>query len=161
MSGKRVYLAGPLGFSESGRDFLYGRVIPIVAEAGFDPVDPWSLTDKKLIDDAAALPPGPEKIEAWKKLSSIIGRANADAIETSDLVFAVLDGTDVDSGTAAETGFAAALNKPVIGYRNDFRLAGDNDGSVVNLQVEYFINASGGFIINSIDELKDALLRFR
>lgn len=46
---------------------------------------------------------------------------------------------DVDSGTAAEIGFAYALGKPVVGWRSDCRQAGDNAASVVNLQVEHFL----------------------
>jgi nucleoside 2-deoxyribosyltransferase len=76
------------------------------------------------------------------------------------MVFAVLDGTDVDSGTAAEIGYAFAKGKPILGYRGDFRLSADNDGSIVNLQVEYFIRASGGTIIvldKPTDKLTDKL----
>ena len=41
---------------------------------------------------------------------------------------AVLDGTDVDSGTAAEIGYAFARGKLIVGYRGDFRLSADNEG---------------------------------
>ena len=66
------------------------------------------------------------------------------------MVLAVLDGTDVDSGTAAEIGYAFAKGRPILGYRGDFRLSADNEGSTVNLQVEYFITASGGTIFTSV-----------
>ena len=85
------------------------------------------------------------------------GRANADAIASSDGVLAVLDGTDVDSGTASEIGYAFALGKKVVGYRGDFRLTGDNPGSVVNLQIEYFIMESGGRMVLSAAEIPGAL----
>jgi nucleoside 2-deoxyribosyltransferase len=39
----------------------------------------------------------------------------------ADLVLAVLDGADADSGVAYEVGYAAALGKRVIGIRTDFR----------------------------------------
>lgn len=42
-------------------------------------------------------------------------------IRQADVVVACLEGSDADSGTSAELGFAKALNKPVIGYRTDFR----------------------------------------
>ena len=74
-------------------------------------------------------------------------------IDSSDGILAVLDGTDVDSGTASEIGYAFALGKRILGYRGDFRLTGDNPGSTVNLQVEYFIRKSGGRIVRSVDEL--------
>ena len=44
--------------------------------------------------------------------------------------------------------------KPILGYRGDLRLAADNEGASVNLQVEYFIRQSGGDIVTS---LADAL----
>ncbi|MEH2513475.1 nucleoside 2-deoxyribosyltransferase [Nitrobacteraceae bacterium AZCC 1564] len=72
-----------------------------------------------------------------------------------------LDGVDVDSGTAAEIGYGFARGKRIIGYRGDFRLSADNEGSIVNLQVEYFIRASGGTIISTIDELPKALKKLR
>lgn len=72
-------------------------------------------------------------------------------IQRADAVLAILDGSDVDSGTAAEVGFAAALEKPVVGYRTDIRQAGEA-GAVVNLQVEYFIRVTGGRITTSIEE---------
>jgi nucleoside 2-deoxyribosyltransferase len=73
------------------------------------------------------------------------------------MMFVVLDGTDVDSGSAAEVGYAFAKGKPILGYRGDFRLSADNEGSTVNLQVEYFIRQSGGDIIAQIADLEDAL----
>ena len=73
------------------------------------------------------------------------------------MIFAVLDGADVDSGTAAEIGYGFAKHKPVLGYRGDFRLSADNEGGIVNLQVEYFIRASGGDIIGQISDLPSAL----
>lgn len=44
-----------------------------------------------------------------------------DAIMESDIVIAVLDGADVDSGVAFECGYAKALGKPVLGVRTDYR----------------------------------------
>ena len=63
---------------------------------------------------------------------------------------AVLDGADVDSGTAAEIGYAFARGKLIVGYRGDFRLSADNEGGTVNLQVEYFIRESGGTIVEPV-----------
>lgn len=43
------------------------------------------------------------------------------SILKADIIIAILDGPDVDSGTSFEIGYAFALNKPVIGVRTDFR----------------------------------------
>ena len=96
---------------------------------------------------------GIERIDAWRKLNFEIGQKNQHAIDECDAVVAVLDGSDVDSGTAAEIGYAFAKNKPILGYRSDFRLSADNEGGIVNLQVEYFIRASGGDIITRLADI--------
>ena len=75
------------------------------------------------------------------------------------MVLANLDGQDVDSGTAAEIGYAFAKGKPIIGYRGDVRLSSDNVGSTVNLQVEFFIRESGGEIVTSASTIPAALAR--
>ena len=153
----KLYLASPLGFSEAGRHF-YGEVlIPRLAALGCEILDPWVLTDAAKIGAVSRLAYGAERRDAWRGLSAEIGRNNAEAIADCDVLFAVLDGSDVDSGTAAEIGYAFALGKRVVGYRGDFRLAGDNEGSIVNLQVEYFIRESGGTIITALDEIEGAL----
>ena len=128
-----------------------------MVEAGFEVLDPWILTADKILKPAIALPYGQKKKEKWQKINKIIGRNNANAIKQCNLILVVLDGTDVDSGTASEIGYGAALGKAVVGYRNDFRLSGDNDGAMINLQVEYFINLNGGTIAATLNELKNIL----
>ena len=100
---------------------------------------------------------GTAKRDAWTKLNVEIGEHNRKLIDECEAVFAVLDGVDVDSGTAAEIGYAYARDKKIVGYRGDFRLSADNEGSIVNLQVEYFIRASGGTIISEISHMNSAL----
>ncbi len=43
------------------------------------------------------------------------------AVSTADVVVAVLDGADCDSGVAFEMGYAHARGIPVVGVRTDFR----------------------------------------
>ena len=158
----KIYVASPLGFYESGRDFLYGKVIPLLVAGGYEILDPWKLTPKEETDRVAALPYGEEQRRAWRQLNEVIGQNNENAIEEADALVAILDGPDVDSGTASEIGFAAAKNIPTIGYRSDFRLAGDNAGATVNLQVEHFICSRGGEILSDLNLLVsklDALLK--
>lgn len=156
-----IYIAGPLGFSEAGRSFHEGTVIPVLVGLGHEVLDPWKLTDQRKIDAVLRMPYGPARRDAWRRLNVEIGNNNREAIDRCDVVFAVLDGVDVDSGTAAEIGYAFARGKPVLGYRGDFRLSADNEGSMVNLQVEYFIRQSGGDVITSFNDLRAALGRLR
>lgn len=159
--GKKVYLASPLGFSEAGRDFMYSKLVPLIESLGFEILDPWKLTDINLINSALNLPYGPEKRDAWKKINKVIGKNNKDAIDSCDFMIAVLDGPDVDSGTSSEIGYIAGKGKKILGYRGDFRLACDNEGSIVNLQVEYFIYLNGGAIATSLDSLKEELSKIK
>jgi nucleoside 2-deoxyribosyltransferase len=46
-------------------------------------------------------------------------------IAASDVVIANLDGSDSDSGTSFECGYAFAIGKPVLGIRTDFRISED------------------------------------
>jgi nucleoside 2-deoxyribosyltransferase len=155
----KIYLAGPLGFSEAGRAFHDSAVVPEMRRLGHVPLDPWNPPNAAEIEVVAAMPYGVAKRDAWRKLNRQIGAQNRALIDACDLVFAVLDGTDVDSGTAAEIGYAFAQGKPILGYRGDMRLSADNEGATVNLQVEYFIQASGGEIIFHIDDVAAALAR--
>lgn len=154
-----IYLAGPLGFSVPGRKYQDETLIPELERVGFQVFDPWRLVGKREVMRIASMSPGPKRATAWKTLDTRIGVRNATAIEECDAMLAVLDGPDVDGGTAAEIGFAAAKNKPIIGYRSDLRLAGDNEGATINLQVEHFIIASGGTIVKSLAEADSALLK--
>jgi nucleoside 2-deoxyribosyltransferase len=172
----KIYLAGPLGFSEAGRAFHNGTIVPEVKRLGHVPFDPWSDEPPPGIDPGLAteirrlgaeikvilaMDYGAGKRDAWRKLNPRIGAKNRTLIDACDMVFAVLDGTDVDSGTAAEIAYAFAKGRPILGYRGDFRLSADNDGSIVNLQVEDFIRASGGDIITKFAAFETALAKIR
>jgi nucleoside 2-deoxyribosyltransferase len=153
----RLYLAGPLGFSEAGRSYHEGSLVPEIKRLGYEVLDPWKLTDPDKINAIAAMPYGPARRDAWRKLNVEIGGNNRAAIDDCDFVLAVLDGVDVDSGTASEIGYAFAKGKRIVGYRGDFRLSADNEGSTVNLQVEYFIRQSGGEIVTRLADLAHVL----
>jgi nucleoside 2-deoxyribosyltransferase len=157
----RIYMASPLGFSEAGRHFYGAVLVPFVAGLGYEVLDPWALADQAKIEAVQRLPYGPEKRDAWRTLNREIGATNRAAIDRADGVVAVLDGTDVDSGTAAEIGYAFACGKLIVGYRGDFRLSADNEGSTVNLQVEFFIHESGGAIVSRYEDLEPCLRPLR
>ena len=44
-----------------------------------------------------------------------------DGVAEADVLVAILDGPDADSGTAFEMGYAHARGKPMVGVRTDFR----------------------------------------
>ncbi len=152
-----VYTAGPSGFSEEGRLWHRHVLLPALVAAGLEPVDPWAIDVTEVLT-AQGMPLSVERLERLSAANRAMGRTNCELIDSSQAILANLNGTDVDSGTAAEIGYGFAVGKLVVGLRTDFRLAADNDGSLVNLQVEYFIVASGGIVARSLDEAIAAVL---
>ena len=148
MTRRSIYLASPLGFAASTHSFMAELVADLREVVVVH--NPWD--DQRFAAEFARLATEDSVSVRDARLAEInreLGRANAEAIDTSDGLFAILDGVDVDSGTAAEIGYASARGKYICGLRTDFRLAGDNPGSIVNLQVEYFIVISGGRIVTT------------
>ena len=152
MTGAGVYLAGPSGFTQAGQRWHEEVLVPAVEAAGLEVLDPWP-SGAAII--AAARPATPD---AWAVVDEAIGAANTAMLRACRAVLAVLDGTDVDSGTAAEIGYAAALGRPVVGLRTDIRPGGENPGCAVNLQVEHFVVTSGGAMVTTIADAVTALL---
>ena len=60
-----------------------------------------------------------------------IFRSCRDNLDAADLVIAVLDGADADSGTCWEMGYAHAKGKTVLGFRTDWRPAEDGGGNAM------------------------------
>ena len=140
-----VYVASPYGFAESTKGFMKKYFHPAIRKAGCVVVNPWRHKLSKK----------PNHAELMK-----LGKVNAKDIEEADGLVAALDGPDVDSGTAAEVGYAAAKGKWIIGYRGDFRKTGENSKVKLNLQVEYFILGKKGIIVDTLRKLK-AVIRTR
>jgi nucleoside 2-deoxyribosyltransferase len=152
----KAYLASPLGFAASTRVYMDELIATLRSSIAV--VNPWD--DQRFAADFARIPTIDSVAERKKLLRHInheLGKKNAESIQACDAVIAVLDGVDVDSGTAAEIGYAYGLGKCVWGIRTDFRLAGDNEGAIVNLQVEYFIHQSGGKVVTTVEELVAAI----
>jgi nucleoside 2-deoxyribosyltransferase len=114
-------------------------------------LDPWDGESAALFAAADDLDE-PARTARLVGVNALVGRRNAELLDRCDGVLAIVDGVDVDSGTAAEIGYAGAIGKPVVGLRTDLRPAGDNPGTPVNLQVAYFISASGGRICTDLGE---------
>jgi nucleoside 2-deoxyribosyltransferase len=55
-----------------------------------------------------------------------------EGVRAADVVVAILDGPDADSGVAFEMGYAHASGKPIVGVRTDFRQSQERG---VNLMV--------------------------
>ncbi len=154
-----IYLASPLGFAESTRAFMDDLVARLSEYLTVH--NPWDPPETG--DPFAGIWEIERVAERDRRLAEVnrtLGRLNREAIDNSDGLFAILDGVDVDSGTAAEIGYAFGRDKYICGLRTDFRLAGDNPGSIVNLQVEFFILESGGRIVTTTDGLVALAMSF-
>ena len=117
-----VYLAGPL-FTTAEREFneKLARLIE-------------SKTDLKVV-----LP--------QQRASEILARNGSlqdiytDCVsqaKSADLIIAIVEGSDADSGTCIEMGIAYAAGKPIIGVRSDFRASEDRG---LNLMVSNICTA--------------------
>lgn len=153
----KVYFASPLGFAASTEPFMR-EVLRALTDTGAEVINPWDSGFGPAFRQATAIADRDLRIAALGRVNTDVGRTNAESIQACDAVVAVLDGVDVDSGTVSEIGYAYALGKRIHGLRTDTRLIGDNEGSIVNLQVQYFIEASGGRVVRHLDDVV-ALLR--
>jgi len=151
----KLYIASPFGFSEATRYFYEQVMLPMIEDIGYTILDPWALAPKDEIEKVTEMAHDLNRVIAWREINAEIGRRNTEAINTADAMIAVLDGTDPDSGTCGEIGYAAAQGKRILGYRGDFRQAGDNEGGLVNLQIEHFIHMTGGQIVTDMVDLRE------
>jgi len=71
-------------------------------------------------------------------------------INESDAIVAILDGSDADSGTCIELGYAYSKNIPIIGIRTDLR-ASEEEG--LNLMISNICNV----LIRDIESDLDAI----
>ncbi len=69
-------------------------------------------------------------------------------IDACDVVLAILDGPDADSGTSLELGYAHARGIPVVGVRTDFR-GGEDRG--LNLMLS---NVCATLLLDAVDDVE-------
>ena len=148
-----IYLASGLGFSPEYRDYKQ-RITNHLELNSHQVLDPWS--HPSLDGDlgaAAEIQDTNERRSEFRRIAKAIGAGNERMIRSADAILAVLDGLEIDSGVAGEVGMAFALGKPCYGLRTDVRLSGEFEGLPFNLQILYFIEASGGSVVNEINHL--------
>ncbi len=107
----RVYLAAPL-FGQAERRWN-GDLADALSREGLRVFLPQDDADARLPDGAP-------------DFEGIVAKCLA-GVRACDVVVALLDGADADSGTCFECGFAHALGTPVVGVRTDLR-AGEDAG---------------------------------
>lgn len=130
----KVYLAAPL-FSEAECDFNR-KVADILTGYAMQVHLPQDCGDSEHSRELSI------QREIFEK--------NVHAIHNADIVVAVIDGADADSGTSWEIGYAFGLRKKIIALRTDFRHVGHNE--MVNLMLE-----QSTVVVNNIPSLIQAL----
>lgn len=130
----KIYLAAPL-FSEAEREFN-AKIAGILREKKYVVHLPQEVGDDSSTRDEAE--------------TGRIFEYNLKALDECDIVVAVVDGADADSGTAWEIGYAYAVKKRVILLRTDFRRVGRSEA--VNLMLE-----ESGEVVGSVEELVGVL----
>ncbi len=109
-----VYLAGPL-FTIAEREFntRLGQELRNLGYSVFLPQEgePRELTAQAIFD------------------------MDVSGVDHAQVIVAIFDGPDPDSGTCWECGYAYAKNKPVIGVRTDFRGVSDGNLAPYNLML--------------------------
>jgi nucleoside 2-deoxyribosyltransferase len=81
---------------------------------------------------------------------ALVFAACRDHLQAAEIVIAVLDGADADSGTAWELGYAVASGKTCLGLRTDWRPAEDGSANCM-------LNRSCQQVCRSVDELLTVL----
>ena len=131
---KQAYIAGPL-FDDHEREYLV-KIAEIVESFGFNTFLPHR---------DAGLVTGDFTHEKKVKVFDV----DMEYLEPADLVVALLTGRDVDSGTAAEIGYAYKASKKLIGVNS-------NNIKPINNFVWGIFNY-GNDIVEDLDQLKKVL----
>ena len=129
-----VYIAGPL-FNEKEREYLEGinTLCRAIGLCTYLPYQDGGLLSQDNDDK--------------------VFQTDINALKKADIVVASLNGTDVDSGTAFELGYAFAKGKKLFGLHTDFRTFSPT--SEVNLMM-----LKSCIMCHSLQELDNALKEY-
>ncbi len=124
LTKKKIYIAGPL-FSFHERHFLEEIVKTLSEKLTIDPIKEVFLPHRDV---------GEVDVHGQKR--GLIFNEDMRQLDEADVIIALLDGNDVDSGTCIELGYAYAREKEIFGILTDFR-KWDEKGNIkdVNLMV--------------------------
>jgi len=116
----QIYFAAPL-FNDA--ELIFNKKLAEQLEGvGFTVYLPQEGEDKPSVDNVT-------KTDLKK-----IYQLDIEHLIEADIIVAVADGADMDSGTAYEVGYAVALKKPVYILRTDIRM--QNNSEYVNLMIQ-------------------------
>ena len=137
---KKIYLAGPL-FNLAEKEFNVR-----FAEA----------IESRMKDVEVILPQ--ERAPKFLHLENGMKLVFEDCLKMvaeADIVIAILDGPDADSGTGVELGYAYAVKTPIVGIRTDFRISEDRG---LNLMLSSICNTLVLDVISDMSGLVDSVV---
>ena len=117
---KKLYLANPYGFSKQTKNLLTD-FIKIFEDLNIEVYEPFERT-KHLINN--------KKDWAYE-----LAKTNLKDLQSSDCIFAIVNGNPPDEGVMIELGIAIALRKEIFLFRDDFRNCSDSDQYPLNLML--------------------------
>jgi nucleoside 2-deoxyribosyltransferase len=133
---KKIYFAGPL-FSQG--EWEWNKRLAQKLRKDFTVILPQEAAEPML--------KGKQTFDAHALFA-----ANIRGIDEADVVVAILDQADPDSGTCWECGYAYAIKRPIIGVRTDIRRASDDPHGSVNLMLT---QSAKRFILVEFKDLDD------
>jgi nucleoside 2-deoxyribosyltransferase len=133
----KLYLAGPL-FTRPEQDWLSQLAVGLRA-AGHEVFVPHESQGH----------PNPTAQQIFER--------DTEGVDWCEGVVAVMDGSDPDSGTSWECGYAYARQKPIVTFRSDFRQVGEARGVAFNLMLWCSASAHVELPLCSMDEAVSAI----
>jgi len=147
----KIYFAGPL-FTTYERDYI-STSAAVLRQAGIDVFVPHEGND--------------EMVEDGRSRAKMIYDADFAGVAGANAILALLNGAEVDDGTACEIGIFHGLmqtdptKKGIVGLLDDWRIKEpDGEGKSTNRVVRGCIEASGA-IYNNMDECIAHLLKYK
>jgi nucleoside 2-deoxyribosyltransferase len=151
----KIYFAGPL-FTTPERTF--NKELAARLEGGGHQV--FLPQERGLTDDLDGPTGGEGSTPRARSMTprQILDK-NLRGLDWAEGVVAIMDGTDPDSGTAWECGYAYARGKPTVLFRSDFRGGGDAGSNPYNAMLTGSADAHIELALASVDEAAEAILR--
>jgi nucleoside 2-deoxyribosyltransferase len=101
----------------------------------------------------------PQEHEPRELTAKNIFEMDIQGIEWADVVVAIMDGPDPDSGTAWECGYAYARKMPIYLVRTDFRGSGEGNLSPYNLMLSASCTARVELPFAYVDKVAEEILK--
>jgi nucleoside 2-deoxyribosyltransferase len=138
MSREKIYLAGPL-FTSAERE--------------------WNVRLARLLEAGGLEIWLPQEHEPRELSAKTIFEEDVKGIDWADVIVAIMDGSDPDSGTCWEVGYGYAKKKLIVLVRTDFRSA--NDGMApYNLMLIGSADSAFSLPLSSVNTVAEHLIGY-